>query len=410
MTRRCIPRNTSRTRLRPRLKPKTRSKPRPSNRKTRGGMGMATSMAGMAGMGAGQPNPLTIFATMAAYGISSLLIGPFYLLASILNMPTSNINHLLGQSLQENKRLFLHVPFYKMIKGCPIKDLKSEKFLLQDDMHIHNNAAVVSCENEAIYPNKVIETSPSVTDSILDAFGMMPDKRKLKHHVLNLFQYIDNLRETDEERKPKIQKLLHHVPYKTLIQCYLIHQSIKCPTYTGEKTVLMDEDVVYMVNPLYYPSSIRDDYTKQVKCMWMHMFQDKFDEKDKQYCGVKCKSCTFNNSVKRMFNKYGSMFSCGQTSSIVSMFNTYYEYLKIDKGDAVFPENAEQVIPYLKKYKVSSDLTGKLEKSDEDEVLRRFHRFMCKYDIIPTVEKQIQIKIQEKISRGYSMQQILDFL
>jgi hypothetical protein len=371
-------------------------------RKTRGGMGMVS-----------QPHPMSVFTTIVAYGISSLIIGPIYLLASLLNMPISNLNNLSGKAFEENKQMFLHIPFYKMIKGCPIKDLDPTKFLLQDDMHIHKNAAVVSCEKETLYSekDKVTEQSASFSDSVLDVLGMIPEKRKLRHYVFGLFEYIDNLRETDEERKKHVQKLLHYVPYKTLIQCYLIYKTIKCGNLSNEKTVLADEDVIHMVNPLYYPSTIRDNYTRQVKCMWMHMTQKHFNEKDKIYCDAPCKSCTFNNSVRRTFKKYGSMFSGGKTSSLISMFNTYYDYLTIERRkDAVFPEKADQVVPFLNKHNVSSDLEDKLEESDRKEVLVRFNRFLCKYDIIPTVEKQIEIKIQEKLSRGYSMQQILDFL
>jgi len=370
-------------------------------RKTRGGATLAGQMGG--------PSMLKTSLTLLGYGIASMLLGPLYLLAELINIPMNNLNNLSRKAFNENKQAFLHLPFFKMIKGCPIKTLKSEDFILQDDMHIHKNIAVVSCDKDDDHPQKVKNNAPNLGDSLLDIFSMIPDKRKLRHHVFGLFQYIDNIRETDEKRKEHIQKLLHHVPYKTLIQCYLIYKTMNCKDLTKEKTILMDEDVVNMINPVYYPWST--PYDTKVKCMWKHMTQKKFTPEEKELCSARCKTCTFRNSVGRMFNRYGSAFSCSQTSTVKSMFDTYYKYIKVDKKDPL-PETSEQVVPYLNKLNpsLSADLKEKLDKSDQDEVIKLFQRFLCKYDIIPTVESQIKIKIEDKLAKGYNMKQLLEII
>jgi hypothetical protein len=321
------------------------------------------------------------------------------------------MNNLSRKAFNENKQSFLHIPIFSMIKGCPVKKLKKEDFLLKDDMHIQQNVAVVSCDKEEDNQNQVKDNAPSVGDSILNLFGMIPEKRKLRHHVFGLFQYIDNLRETDKERKTKVQKLFEKVSPKTLIQCYLIHKTIqhKCPkVYRSDgKTILLDEDVVNMVNPIYY--SWLTPYDTKVDCMWKHATQKKLSPEDKEKCGAPCKTCTFRNSLGRMSKKYGSS-SCNQTSTLESIFNTYYIYIDVKRKDPL-PETAEEVVPYLQKLTpIAQELDGKLEASDKEEVLNLFYRLLCKYDIIPTLELQIKIKIKEKLAKGYPMKQLLEFI
>jgi len=388
---------------------KTRSKKRIHNRRnrTRGGATMLMSSM-MPGASSG-PNPFVVAWTVMKFSFSSMLAGIFYTVASIANIPMTNINYLLFRSFNdknEKKHDFLHLPLYKVIQGNATKELNPDKFLLQDDMYIHNKVSVISCDQDK--KGSVTVKGPSLGDSILDTFCMIPDKRKLRHYVYSVFQYIDNLRENDEERKPKVQKLIQKVPYRTLIKCYLIYRTMTCPTYANEKTILNDEDVVHMVNPLYYPSSV--NYTQRVRCMWKHMTQKNFrDDQEVDDCKAKCKSCTMNNSVQRMGKKYGSLFSGEVTSSLTSMLNTYYTYLTVNKEKVALPNNETDILKYLKTIKVSSDTKGRIE-SDEKEVLEMFRRFLCKYDIIPSVELQIQKKVKEQLAKRYTMAEILDFI
>lgn len=384
--------------------------PKTKKNKTRGGMGTIMSKV-MPNVMPRQPSHINVIGTVIQYGLSSLFIAPIYLFAEFMNIPMNNLNNLFRNTLQnalpETSGAFLHVPFYKMITGCPIKTLNPDKFLLKKDMYIHKNVAVVSCDKDI--KGDVTEKNPYLRDSILDLFGMIPDKRKLRHHVFEVFNYIDNLRETDEERKPKIQKLIQSINYKTLIKCYLIHRTLTCPNLSNQKTILADEDVVHMVNPLYYPSSV-NDYSQKVSCMWNHLIKKEFSDEEMNKCKAVCKSCTFNNSVRRMTRKYFSMFSGGKISALTSMLNTYFSYLTIKKENVELPTNENDILKYLNTIRVSSDLNNKLEKEEEKEVLSMFSRFLCKYDIIPTVESQIQKKVKEQLSRGYNMKQILDFM
>jgi hypothetical protein len=382
-----------------------RHRTRGKNHRTRGG---ATLL---------MPNkihPLTVMKTIMAYGLSSILIGPLYLLSEILNVPISNLNNLSRYSfseLQEAKHTFLHIPFYKMIMGCPNKEIKPEKFSLQDDMYIHSNLAVVSCNKNVPNNGAVKENSPSLSDSLLDLIGMVPNKRKLRHHVFRLFQYIDNLRETDEERKKTIQQQIKYITnYKTLIKCYLIYRTINCPNYNkNDKTVLVDEDIIRIVNPLYYPSSI--SYSDKVSCMWKHLRKDRFNKDDIAQCNADCESCTFNNSFQRMTKKYFSMASGSSSVSLVtSMLNTYFGFLTIIKDNVPLPKDSTDIIKYLNSIKVTSNLKDKLEENEKDIVLKKFTSFLCKYDIIPSVEEQIRKRIQIQLSKGYSMDQILNFI
>jgi hypothetical protein len=393
------------------MKPKKSIRKKHRPRKTRGG---AATMGSLAGSVAGnQSSHLNTAITLFQYSLYSLLLGPIYLIAELLNIPMNNMNNLSRKSFNKNKESFLHIPFFKMIKGCPVKKLKPEEFLLKDDMHIHQNVAVVSCDEERINKpeDKVKDNAPYVGDSFLNLFGMIPDKRKLRHHVFGLFQYIDNLRETDIERKTKVQTLFQRVSYKTLIQCYLIHKTIqdKCPSVYRKdgKTIILDEDVVNMVNPLYYSWST--PYDDKVYCMKKHVTQKKFTEEDKNKCGAPCKTCTFRNSLWRMTKKYGSS-SCNKTSTLESIFNTYYKYIEVKKK-VPLPATAEDVVLYLKSLTPkASALDDKLDATDKDEVIKLFHRLMCKYDILPTLEQQIKIKMKEKLAKGYSMDHLLEFI
>lgn len=394
------------------MKPKKsirRKKHRP--RKTRGGAAVAGSMLGS--VAGNQWSHLNTAITLFQYSVYSLLLGPIYLIAELLNIPINNMNNLSRKAFDKTKHSFLHIPIFNMIKGCPVKMLKESDFLLKDDMHIQQNVAIVSCDKERVndVKDKVNDNAPSVGDSILNLFGMIPEKRKLRHHVFGLFQYIDNLRETDEQRKTKVQKLFEKVSYKTLIQCYLIHKTIPANTcydiQKNGKTILLDEDVVNMVNPLYYPWST--PYDDKVYCMKKHVTQKNFSNDDKIKCGASCKTCTFRNSVGRMGKQYGSS-SCNKPSTLESIFNTYYNYIDVQKKDPL-PATAEEVVPYLRKLTLKSQkLDDKLEANDKDEVIKLFHRLMCKYDILPTLESQIDIKMKEQLAKGYSMDHLLKFI
>ena len=391
--------------MKPKLRKKsrrTRARKRVNPRKTRGGGKFSVS------------ENFNTFITLVKYSFSSMFIGIFYLIACLINVPLSNLNNLSGKSFEKNNQSFLHIPFSKMISGCPVKKLKDDEFELQDDMYIHQNVAVVSCDQPS--KGNVKERLPRFGDYILDFFGMIPNERKLKHHLFALFQYIDNLRETDEERKKKIQNILHHIPYKSLIQCYLIHKTLPkgtCETILkNKKTILLEEDVVQISDPFQHKEGSFFDV--QVNCMWKHMTQKKFSEDDMKLCGARCNTCTFNNSVGRMTQRYRSSSSCNKSKTIRMIFNTYYGYITVNKPDPAirFPEKADQVVPYLDTLRpqLSVSLKEKLEQNDMDEVLNLFHRLLCKYDIIPTVKEQIRLKIQEQLYKGYEMKQLLEFI
>jgi len=353
--------------------------------------------------------------TALSFGLLSVLIGPIYILAELLSIPITNLNHLTRKSFKENKKAFFHLPFHKLIMGCGnTKEMTKKEFILPEDMYIKKNVSVVSCykdDDEDADTNTDKETikahPPSIRDTLMDVIGMIPAKRQFKHQVFRLFQYIDNLRETDEQRKTKIQQLIRNIAsYKTLIKCYLISTTIKCDAGTGtKKTILADEDVVNIVSPW----KSLPGYDTRVDCMWSHLTKDRFTDQEKVKCGALCNTCTFNNSFRRTTRKYFSFFSGGSTN-LTPLLNTYYKYLKIDRKNAPLPSNETDVITYLDHVKVTTDLNDKLEEEDKKEVLEMFHRFLCKYDIVTTVIEQIKIKVKQEIEKGYTMEQVLSFI
>jgi hypothetical protein len=380
--------------------PKKRSKRRiriPKH-KTKGGAAMIP----------GQPSAIKVIGTMIAYGLSSVIIAPIFFLAEILNIPISNFNNLARKAFDDKNESFLHLPFYKLITGCPVKTMSPSDFVLQEDMHLHKNVAVVSCDKES--KSDVKEHTTSLSDSFLDMIGLISKKRKLRHNVYLLFQYIDSLRETDEERKKKIKLMVKSISnYRVLIKCYLITRTIQCSTVKHRKeTILADEDIVQVVNPLYYP--MFTTYTKRVSCMWKHMTKKRFTQEEKEECSAPCETCTFNHSARRITKKYLSVFSGSRLSALSAMFNTYYSYLTVVKENVPLPENEEGVLKYLNTIKVSSDIKDKLEKEDSEEVLSLVNRFICKYDIASTLEEEIKAKVKNQLMKGYSMEQILDFI
>jgi hypothetical protein len=390
-----------------------------NKQKTRGGMGMAASMASKmlpSITGSAPPPPLNKSAsavktltTMFTYGISAILVGPLYLLAELLNLPLTSLNALSRKAFDDNKKhSFLHVPMYKMISGCPIKTLEPSNFVLQDDMYINNNVSVVSCDSKGANTGEVEDYSTSFSDTILDTLGVIRSKRKLRHHVFRLFDYIENIRETDEARKEHIQKLIKKISdYKVLLRCYVIYRSMsnKCPQIKRGKTVLKDEDIVNIVNPYYVPGPI--SYTKRVSCVYKHLTKKRFDKEEVADCKATCDTCTFRNSLSRLTNKYTSMFSIGgcRISIVKSMINAYYDLLSVTPGTLPLPVDEKAVIRYLDSLKIVSKINGSLV--DEKMVLEKFNTFMCKYDIIDTVKEQIERKIKENLEAGYPMDKLM---
>ena len=346
----------------------------------------------------------TLF-TLVGFGLSAFLIGPLYLLSEFLNIPVSSVNLLSRKAFNGRGESFLHLPLYKAIQGCPTKILKPEKFALQDDMYINQDLAVVSCDQKVNYLNKVKQNDTHAIDSLLDLFNMIPDKRKLQHYVFQLFDYIENIRATDEDRKEDIHKLIRKVnDYKTMIKTYLIFRTLKgkCSAIKTQKTILKDEDTVQMVNPFYISCNVPFDV--RIKCAWKHLYKSKFGKEDAE-CHAPCETCTFRNSLGRLTRKYTSFASGGCNASVVrSMIQTYFSYIHVGKD--VKTPTPENLVEYLN----TLPLTPHLNTEVDREVYDKFESFMCKYDIMDLVEKELVRRVKERLERGYTLDQILRFI
>jgi hypothetical protein len=270
---------------------------------------------------------------------------------------------------------------------------------------------VVSCDKRADNNSDIPAYGTTYSDSFRDFFGMLSGGRKLRHDVFRLFQYIENIREPDEERKVHIQKIISKISdYKVLVKCYIIYKSLAsiCPQIKGKsKTVLKDEDVINIVNPYAITGPV--SYTKKLSCVYKHLTKKKFDAKDVEDCNAPCDTCTFRSSVSRLSGKYASIFSSSgcRVSMVKKMINTYYTHLTV-KAPENLPVDEKGVVSYLDGVKTDSNLDG--STVDEKLVLDKFNTFICKYDIIPILQKQIEIKIKEKIEAGYPMNSILYFI
>jgi hypothetical protein len=271
-------------------------------------------------------------------------------------------------------------------------------------MYINQDLAVVSCDKKVSYPEKVAQNDTHLIDSLLDMFNMVPGKRQLQHYVFQLFDYIENIRATDEDRKEQIHKLVRKVnDYKTMIKTYLIYRTLshKCGTIKGKKTILKDEDTVQMVNPFYISCNV--PFNTRIKCAWKHLYKSKFGKADAD-CHAPCETCTFRNSVGRLTRKYGSLFSGGCNASVVrSMIHTYYRYLVIGKEKS--PPTGD-IMAYLNSLPLST-----LPNSEVDPIVyEKFESFICKYDIQKILEEELTKRIQEKLDRGYELPQLLAFI
>lgn len=371
-------------------------------RKTHGGEGLDKG-----------PSRLKTLGTMLGYGVSAIIVGPLFLLAELLNIPTTSLNQLSRKAFDTVKQhKFLHIPMHKLVSGCKIKNLVENDFVLQKDMYIHNNVAVVSCEKKNETPNQVEDYSTSFSDSFLNFFGIMPGRRHLRHYVFKLFNYIDNIRENDDGRKDHIHSIIRKITnHMTLIKCYLIYRSVsdKCAKVKAEnpKTVLKDEDVVQIVNPYYFPSEV--PYSTRLKCVSKHFTKKAFDKNDEE-CKPTCDTCTFRNSFSRVTRKYSSMFgSSGCRSSMIKkMLDKYYKYMDIKKpGDNVkLPTDEKGVIQYLDEFKVDNKLSD-AKVDDEELVIKKLDIFMCKYDIVNVVKEQIEQVIKAKLALGTPITHLL---
>lgn len=392
-------------------------KNRTRKKRIKGGVGALMSAASGASKIEKPPGMIQTLGTMVTFGVSALFVGPLYLLAELLNIPLGSLNTLSRKAFDGNpQHSFLHVPIYKMIQGCPNKKMVDKDFALQEDMYINNNLAVISCDKEMKHDVKVTENNTSMSDSFLNIFGLIKSERKLRHHVFRLFDYIENIRETDEQRKIHIHKLIRQISsYKTLIKCYLIYKTLSSGTCAAiksqKKTILKDEDIIQIVNPFYIPCKI--SYSKRLSCVYKHLTQKRFNKNDPsdQECKPNCDTCTFRNSITRLTKKYFNMFSGGGCNSSVvkSMFDTYYEYVQVEMDMTKIPKDETEIISFLNKIKVKSYLDGKIEASEKEIILNRFNTFMCKYDIIPVVEEQIMKKIKDRIEY-HTMESSLKFI
>lgn len=347
--------------------------------------------------------------TMAIYGISSILVGGLYLIAEMLNIPMSSFNQLSRKAFDSEKQIkFLHIPIHKVLTGCAIKTIEPDKFILQDDMYIHNKVAVVSCDGPNVSNEKAEDYNNTFLDSVLNFFGGISDKRQLRYHVFSLFNYIENIRETDEMRTKHIHSLIRQVTnHMTLIKCYLIYQTLKdkCAPIMKKKTILKDEDIVNIVNP-YYIDSPNVDYKTRFTCAVKHLTKSTFDDEDAE-CKAKCKTCTFRNSFSRLTRKYSTgMGSSCRSSTVTSMINAYYKHMVVTRSKLPIPEDEHGVIAYLDSFDTKSKIsTSGID--DETLVLEKFNTFMCKYKIESVLKEQIVRAVKKKIDNGYSVQRLL---
>jgi hypothetical protein len=372
------------------------------------------------GAGPGQPGVFTVLFTMLGYGLMSLLMGPLYVVTHVLNAPINNINYLTGRAFDHHKYSFLHMPIYKVFLGHKNHSLSSDKFQLQEDMYLDkdNPFSIVSCEKDV--KGETQKREPSFSDSIKDMFDLIDDNRKLQFHVFKLFKYIDSLKETDDSRQEEIKEMVKFIPdYKALIKCYLIYKTLTCkkPLPT-EKTIIVDEDIVNVINPLYYPPSV-DGYEKKIRCMWKHLTKKRFKPEDKVLCDAPCETCTFHNSFRRIIGKYTSLFSNAPSSSIESIINTYYKFMDVKKGpfpniilsDSTPTNYESHVMKPFMSYLNSVVLTPKAKITEQETiVLDMFQRLMCRYDIIKTVTDEIHVRVKTEIMNGKTLHQIIGFI
>jgi hypothetical protein len=263
------------------------------------------------------PGSVFVFGTMLMYGLASVFIGPAYLFAEFLNAPITSINNFSRKAFNESQTKWIHRPLLDLAFLNSEKPIDARDFWLEEDMHIHQNVAVVSLDkhpddhagNMKHPPSKVDEYSPSSYDSIRNMFGNLNENKKLKLFVFQLFDYIENLRATDTQRQKDVKRIIYAIEdYKTLVKFYLIYKTLEqktCPEINKvTKTILKGADVVTVVNPFYNPCSI--SYTKRLECVKRHVTQKRFDpnDPDDKVCRVSCDTCTFRNSVSQLTKKY----------------------------------------------------------------------------------------------------------
>ena len=263
------------------------------------------------------PRSVFVFGTMLMYGLVSVFIGPAYLIAEILNAPITSINNFSRKAFNNSKTKWIHRPILDIAFLNSEKIIKEDDFLLEDDMHIHQDVAVVSLDkhpdddagNRKYPPSQIAPYSPSSYDSILNMFGQLNEQKKLRLFVFQLFDYIEGLRATDTQRQRDIKRIIYAIQdYKPLIKFYLIYKALKIESkidsYKKEKTILKGADVVTVINPFYNPCSI--SYTKRLDCVKRHITQKRFDTNDPEdkACRVSCDTCTFRNSIAQLTKKY----------------------------------------------------------------------------------------------------------
>ena len=86
------------------------------------------------------------------------------------------------------------------------------------------------------------------------------------------------------------------------------------------------------------------------------------------------------------------------------MINTYFSYIHVGKDEvAPTPEN-------LMEYLNTVHLTPHPNTEVDQEVYDKFETFMCKYDIMDLVEKELVRRVKERLDRGYTLDQVLLFI
>jgi hypothetical protein len=86
------------------------------------------------------------------------------------------------------------------------------------------------------------------------------------------------------------------------------------------------------------------------------------------------------------------------------MIQTYFSYIHVGKD--VKTPTPENLVEYLN----TLPLTPHLNTEVDREVYDKFESFMCKYDIMDLVEKELVRRVKERLERGYTLDQILRFI
>jgi hypothetical protein len=478
---------------------------------------------------------------LLCYGILGVFGGPLYLLTEVLNAPITSVNSLFRKQFKEHDDLFFHLPILTYLFGEKREEMEEEDFILDKDVHIHSKKAFISNDEPPIRKKEELDAyrarikeeeakrtvneesqyDPTNMEWFKNAIFMGPsdDYGKLRINVYKLFDHIEQLYKSDENRKENIQKIINKITdYKALIKGYLIYRSLithtkdgklikendpgnRCESYREtyevenketkkkvtkhkEKTIIKGQDVINVVNPFYNP---RDDigYQKKTSCILTHL-NTTIEDPDCKLC---CDTCTFRNSFTKVIQQYistgailpaialfatgaasiPSMFSLGGiggSSAFISMgaasealaatagisstmanvilgsnsilfgaavlyflspsrpeivskaLDVYYKHVTIKiPDDSLFKTDIskitdQNIIEQLNRLTVETTFEKiKHEKDDEKKALiKKFERFMCKYEIETTIQTRIKKLYKVKTDNHKEPSDLLKFV